>query len=103
MECNPTRVCELLVGLPEMNVLGVDDDRGAGLRVHFESRVERAWCWSCGGAATVTDRPLVELVDLPAVGQLDWCGASIGGPTADANATGVRGPRKTCGSRRRGR
>ena len=69
MECNPTRVCELLVGLPEVNVLGVDDDCGGLLRVHVEARVERVWCRSCGGAAAVKDRPRVELVDLPAFGR----------------------------------
>lgn len=69
MECNPTRVCELLVGLPEVNVLGVYDERDGPLRVYVESRVERAWCRSCGGQAAVKDRPQVELVDLPAFGR----------------------------------
>ncbi|MEO5842463.1 MAG: ISL3 family transposase [Acidimicrobiales bacterium] len=69
MECNPTRICELLVGLPEVNVLGVDDECDGPLRVHVESRVERAWCRGCGGRAAVKDRPRVELVDLPAFGR----------------------------------
>ena len=69
MECNPTRVCELLVGLPEVNVLGVDDDGDGPLRVHVESRVERVWCRGCGGRAAVKDRPRVELVDLPCFGR----------------------------------
>lgn len=30
MEVDPTRVCELLVGLPDVNVLGVIDDPGDG-------------------------------------------------------------------------
>ena len=30
-------MCELLVGLPEVNVLGVDDVAGEPLRVHVES------------------------------------------------------------------
>lgn len=28
MEVNPTRMCELLVGLPEVNVIAVDDVAG---------------------------------------------------------------------------
>ena len=34
MECDPTRVCELLVGLGDVEVLGVDDEQNAPLRVH---------------------------------------------------------------------
>ena len=45
MECDPTRVCELLVGLPAVNVLGVDDEPdgpvvevgGVGLLVRVSS------------------------------------------------------------------
>lgn len=33
MECDPTRVCELLVGLPSVKVLGVDDEHDAALLV----------------------------------------------------------------------
>jgi hypothetical protein len=33
VESDPTRMCELLVGLPEMNVLAVDDEVGEMLRV----------------------------------------------------------------------
>jgi transposase len=69
VECNHTRMCELLVGLPEVNVLGVDDECGGPLRVHVESRVERVWCRGCGGRAAVKDRPRVELVDLPCFGR----------------------------------
>ena len=35
MEVDPTRVCELLVGLGDVEVLGVDDEAGAPLRVHM--------------------------------------------------------------------
>ena len=69
MECNPTRVCELLVGLPEVNVLGVDDGGDGPLRVHVESRVPAVWCRGCGSRAAVKDRPRVELVDLPCFGR----------------------------------
>ena len=80
MECNPTRVCELLVGLPEVNVLGVDDGGDRPLRVHVESRVPAVWCRGCGSRAAVKDRPRVELVDLPCFGRptrLVWPQASV--------------------------
>ena len=66
---DPTRVCELLVGLPDVNVLGVVDVADGPLRVHVESRGERPACGECGGAANVKDRVDVELVDLAAFGR----------------------------------
>ncbi len=68
MELDPTRMCELLVGLPDVNVLGVEDTPAA-LRVHIETRGERPCCGGCGGRATIRDRPVVELVDLPCFGR----------------------------------
>ena len=59
-------MCELLVGLPEVNVLGVDDGPDV-LRVHVETRGPRPCCGECGG--TIKDRPVVELVDLPVFGR----------------------------------
>jgi transposase len=70
VEVDPTRVCELLVGLPEVTVLGVvpaDDHRP--LEVHIETRSARPTCDGCGGSVRIKDRPMVELVDLPAFGQ----------------------------------
>ena len=49
MECDPTRVCELLVGLGDVEVLGVDDAAEGPL-------------WSKGERS-------VELMDLPAFGR----------------------------------
>ena len=69
MEVDPTRMCELLVGLPSVVVLGVEDVRGSRLRVHVASRAARPFCGGCGIAAVVKDRPVVELVDLPAFGR----------------------------------
>jgi hypothetical protein len=43
---DPIRICELLVGLPDGNVLGVADD--AVLRVHVELRDPSRWCPDCG-------------------------------------------------------
>jgi transposase len=62
-------MCELLVGLPEVNVLGIDDVAGGLLRVIVESRLDQGWCRSCGCRARVKDRHDVELVDLPCFGR----------------------------------
>ena len=63
MESDPTRMCELLVGLPEMNVLGVMDVADEMLRVHVETRVARTGCERCGVIARVKEQPVVVLVD----------------------------------------
>lgn len=70
METDPIRVCELIVGLPDVNVLGVEDlGSGEPLRLHIESRSGRPRCGECGTGAEVKDRPQVELADLPAFGR----------------------------------
>ena len=69
MECDPTRVCELLVGLGDVEVLGVDDEAGEPLRVHIRRRAARPDCGGCGGALwSDGERPVV-LVDLAAFGR----------------------------------
>lgn len=69
METNATRMCALLVGLPEIAVLGVEDDPSGPLRVHVETVVEVEGCAGCGTRAWVKDRRPVALVDLPAFGR----------------------------------
>ena len=70
METDPTVMCELLVGLGEVNVLGVDDvDPDEPIRIHVETRQQRPGCGRCGTAAVVKDRPVVVLVDLPVFGR----------------------------------
>ena len=69
MECDPTRVCELLVGLPDVTVLGVVDVAGYPLEVHVETRGPRPSCLGCGTTGWVKDRDQIELVDLPAFGR----------------------------------
>lgn len=63
------RMCELLVGLPDVNVLAVDERPSNPIVVVIASRVEREWCRSCGCRAVVKERPVVELVDLPCFGR----------------------------------
>lgn len=69
MELDPTRMCGLLVGLPDVNVLAVVDVAGEPLRVHVEAREPRPACPSCAGEVVIKDRPPVELVDLAVFGR----------------------------------
>ncbi len=69
MEFESTRMCELLVGLPDVNVLAVADVAGEPLRVHVETRGPRPTCPGCGGDVAIKDRPPVELVDLAVFGR----------------------------------
>ncbi len=69
MEFNPTRMCELLVGLPGVNVLAVDDVAGELIVVMIEAHRAGVWRPGCGARATVKVRPVVELVDLPCFGR----------------------------------
>ena len=68
MEENPTRVCELIVGLGEVEVLGVDDEAGGALGLHIQTR-RRPACGGCGGAVWSKGTSAVNLVDLPAFGR----------------------------------
>jgi transposase len=69
VETDPTRICELLVGLPEVVVLGVVDPPDGPLEVYIEQAGGRPSCLGCGGVPVVKDRDVVPLVDLPAFGR----------------------------------
>ena len=69
MECDPTRVCERLVGLGDVEVLGIDDETGEPLRVHIRRRTPRPGCEVCGGLLWSDGEREAELVDLPAFGR----------------------------------
>jgi len=62
-------MCELLVGLPAVDVRGVVDEAEGPLFVHVETAGTRPLCPQCGRPATVKDRDRVELVDLAAFGR----------------------------------
>lgn len=68
MESDPIGMCELLVGLPDVNVLGVDAS-GARVTVVIETRGPRPACGGCGVPGRVKDRDEVTLVDLPVFGR----------------------------------
>jgi len=65
---NPTRVCELIVGLGDVEVLGVDDEAAGPLVLHVRTR-RRPSCGGCGGAVWSKGASPVRLVDLPAFGR----------------------------------
>lgn len=69
MEKNATRMCALLVGLADVSVTAVEDRAGRPLVVHVETPSPPKACPACGGRAWIKDRPIVELVDLPAFGR----------------------------------
>jgi transposase len=91
VEVNATRMCELLVGLPEVDVLGVEDVPDGPIRIHVESRLDQGWCRSCGCRARVKDRDVVVLTDLPCFGrraELVWrkCRWCCGEPVCPARS-----------------
>jgi hypothetical protein len=61
-------MCELLVGLPAVNVLGVDDEHEDAVVVHIEARMSPPCCEACRTPAWVKDRPAVVLVSAQSVG-----------------------------------
>ena len=48
METDATRMCELLVGLGDVVVLGVDDTSSEFVEVTVRTRVNRVFCSECG-------------------------------------------------------
>lgn len=69
MIVDPIRVCELLVGLGDVTVLGAVDEPGGPVKVHVETRGGRPPCPRCGGAVWAKDQRPVELVDMAAFGR----------------------------------
>lgn len=75
METDPTRMCELLVGLTDVHVTGIRPT-SRGLDVVVETELaRRPACGSCETEARSKGRARVRLVDLPAMGRpvrLEW-------------------------------
>jgi len=69
VESNPTHMCELIVGLGDVDVLGVVDEPDAPLVAHIETRVRPPCCGGCGGVVWSKGTGAVRLVDLPAFGR----------------------------------
>ena len=71
MEADPTRMCELLVGLGDVDLEGVNDlGEGVPLEVVIRSRRPRPTREGCGGSVWSKGHRSVVLVDLPAFGRL---------------------------------
>ena len=68
MEQNSTRRLELLVGLGDVDMLGVDDEPSGPLVVHVRTR-HRPVCGGCGALVWSKGSSLVRLEDLPAFGR----------------------------------
>lgn len=62
-------MCELLAGLPEVNVVAVEDRADGAIVVHVESRRDQWWCPVCEVRARVKQLPVVELFDVPRFGR----------------------------------
>ena len=84
METDATRMCALLVGLPDVNIVGVGD-WPRWLRVVIEVPGERPGC-DCGGIVHRHGVREVELVDL-AVFDRPASNAGAACPAAAAGAT----------------
>ena len=66
----PARMCELLVGLGDVDLVGINDSgEGAPLGVVIGSRKARPVCVACGGPVWSKGYRTVVLVDLPAFGR----------------------------------
>ena len=64
-----TRACELLIGLPDVNVLEVVEPLVGRIEITVECRVVPPPCPGCGERVWIKDRPVVELVDLTCFGR----------------------------------
>ena len=102
MSSDSTRMCELLVGLPDVNVLEVVET-DVGLRVTIETRGDRPLCVGCGGAVKVKDRRDVEHADLPCFGlptvlvwrKIRWeCSIGCGAKSSTETAAAIAAPRQ---------
>ena len=69
VEQDATRMCEALVGLLDVDVLGIVDDKHGPLEVHVVCRGARPLCVGCGSDSWVKDNTIVPLADLPAFGR----------------------------------
>jgi hypothetical protein len=69
LKVHPTRTCELIVGLPEVAVLRVDDRPDGPIAEYIDQAAERPACLGCGELPKVKDRDVVELADLAVFGR----------------------------------
>jgi len=66
VEKDSMRIAEIIVGLSDINLLGVKENNEGPLRIHIECRGMRPLCPTCGGRVHQNGLRITELVDLPA-------------------------------------
>ncbi len=102
MTVDPKRMCELLVGLPDVSVLKVDEIDGV-VWVTIQTCQPRPRCEVCDGPVAVKDRPEVAHADLPCFGRrsvLVWrkirwaCGNGCGAGSFTETAPRIAAPRQ---------
>ena len=71
MSSDPTRMCEILVGLGDVNVLSVEED-GTAVTVTIETRATVAGCPSCGVVASSKGRRLSPASCDACIARLMW-------------------------------
>ena len=64
-EVDPARMCGLLSGFVDVDVIAVDDEPGKPLVVYIMSNRPRGSCRGCGGELWIEKSYPVELKDLP--------------------------------------
>jgi transposase len=67
MERDPVKMLELVIGIPDVRVLGVEVTH-SHVRIELESVHDQAVCARCGAAAVLVGRRVEENVDLPIMG-----------------------------------
>ena len=63
------RIAEIIVGLLDINLIGVEENVEEPLRIHIECRGSQPLCPTCGGTVHQNGLRITELVDLPAFGR----------------------------------
>ena len=99
METDPTRMCELLVGLGDVDLVGIDDSaEGTPLEVVIRSRRPRPVCGDCGGGVWSKGERSVRLVDCRrSGGRFGLGGGSVAGPVVILSVWSARLLNKTQG------
>jgi len=75
LETDPAKVNELLVGLPDVTVLGAVRLADESVELHIQTNTSVDGCRSCGSVATLKGWRVVTFVDLPTFGspvRLHW-------------------------------
>lgn len=68
LETDPVKVNELLVGLPDVTVVGGIRHPDDAVELHIQMNARLDGCISCGSVATLKGWRVVALVDLPTFG-----------------------------------